>query len=322
MASFDALKEMLIQRLYERANEPAADSEMSEVQITEFLVDQTGLGIANQVLSELLDGGLLLQTRAANEQGDAFFEVTAKLIRLAERLRRPESSDDRPARFSEFRDQVLVALAKEEERESGADFIDLKVVADKNDLQYKEGWVRKAAIGFRDMGYVQDAFSMSSETDGGFNVALTGDGLAAAEELETVEDISTDAEPKFELVGDDDTVTDDDGMPLIAVPASDRTVPLDHNSPAYSDVVEKLEELKRAVESNNEYRDTDLEDHERRLTDVESTLKLLENKRVNVNAIKAVAFGTLVYLAEKFAEHPIGELAKAAWDSLKALLGL
>ena len=322
MVSFDALKELLIQRLYERANEPAADSEMSEVQITEILVDKTGLGIANQVLSELLDQGLLRQTVASDERGDAYFEVTAKLIRLAERLGRPESSDDRPARFTEFRDQLLVALAKEEERESGAHFIDLKVVADQNDLQYKEGWVRKAGYGFRDMGYVQDAFTMDSETDGGMRVALTGDGLAEAEELETVEEISTDVEPKFELVGDDDTVTDDDGIPVIAVPASDRTVTLDHNSPAYSDVVEKLEELKRAVESNNEYRDTDLEDHERRLTDVESTLKLLENTRVNVNAIKAVAFGTLVYLAEKFAEHPIGELAKAAWDGLKALLGL
>ena len=106
------------------------------------------------------------------------------------------------------------------------------------------------------------------------------------------------------------------------VPASDRTVPLDHNSPAYSEVVENLEELKRAIESNNEYRETDVEDHDRRLTDVESTLKLLENKRVNVNAMKAVAFGSLVYLAEKFAEHPIGELAKAAWDGLKALLGI
>ena len=86
--------------------------------------------------------------------------------------------------------------------------------------------------------------------------------------------------------------------------------------------VEKLEELKRVIESNNEYRETDLEDHERRLTDVESTLKLLENKRVNVNAMKAVAFGTLAYLVEKFAEHPIGDLAKAAWDGLKTLLGI
>lgn len=106
------------------------------------------------------------------------------------------------------------------------------------------------------------------------------------------------------------------------IPASDRTVAVDHNSPGYSDVTNTLEELKRAIESNNEYRNSNIADHERRLTDVESTLKLLENKRVNVNAMKAVAFGTLVYLIEKFAEHPIGELAKAAWDGLKALLDL
>ena len=106
------------------------------------------------------------------------------------------------------------------------------------------------------------------------------------------------------------------------IPASDRVVSLDHNSPAYQDAVRHLEDLKGAIEANNEYRISDLEDHERRLTDVETTLKILENKRVNVNAVRAVAFGTLVYLAEKFAEHPIGELAKAAWDGLKALLGI
>ena len=114
----------------------------------------------------------------------------------------------------------------------------------------------------------------------------------------------------------------DEPNELEAIPASDRTVTLDHNKPAYRDVVEKLEELKAAIEANNNYRDTDLADHERRLTDIEITLKILQNKRVNVNALKAVALGTLAYLAEKFSEHPIGELAKAAWDGLKALLGL
>ena len=100
------------------------------------------------------------------------------------------------------------------------------------------------------------------------------------------------------------------------------TVTLDHNSTDHLEVVDTLQNLKQAIESNNEYRSSDIEDHERRLTDVESTLKLLENKRVNVNTMKAVAFGTLAYLVEKFAEHPIGELAKAAWDGLKALLGI
>ena len=128
-------------------------------------------------------------------------------------------------------------------------------------------------------------------------------------------------------LGDDHTQApdyddDDDDVSVIIAPASDRTVTLDDNSPEYRDVVDTLDKLKRAIEANNEYRNSDLEDHERRLTDVESTLKLLENKRVNVNAMKAVAFGSLVYLAEKFAEHPIGELAKAAWDGLKALLGI
>jgi len=111
------------------------------------------------------------------------------------------------------------------------------------------------------------------------------------------------------------------GEPATA-PASDRVVSLDHNNPDYQDAVRHLEKLKGAIESNNEFRNSNISDHERRLTDVESTLKLLENMRVNVNTMKAVAFGTLAYLVEKFAEHPIGELAKAAWNALKSLLGI
>jgi len=107
-----------------------------------------------------------------------------------------------------------------------------------------------------------------------------------------------------------------------SVPASDRAVTLDHNSAAYNQTVDALESLHKAVEGNNEYRNADLEDHERRLADIEATIKILENKRVNIGTAKTVAGATLVYLAEKFADQPIGELAAAAWTLLKALLGI
>ncbi len=111
-------------------------------------------------------------------------------------------------------------------------------------------------------------------------------------------------------------------QPAPSIPASDRVVSLNHNSPQHVTVVEKLEELKDSIEANNEYRVADIEDHERRLADVESTLKLLEARRVRVGTIQATAYGTLVYLAEKFSEGPIGELAKVAWELLKAYIGL
>jgi hypothetical protein len=320
MADFDELKKLLILKLYERANDPNATRELSQQGIMGLLKEQTGAGIATQVYSELFLDGLLRDTRVPYGGGGRI-KITAKLIRLAEQLIRPTHADDKTIKYTEFRDHLLVALAKEEE-ESGVDFFDLVVVAEKNSLQYKDGWVMKAAVGFRDNGYIQAAFSSGSEKSSGIEAKLTGDGLAEVEELKAVEEKTTAAKPLFDVAGLDDTLADYGGVPVVAVPASDRTVTLDHNSTDHLEVVDTLQNLKQAIESNNEYRSSDIEDHERRLTDVESTLKLLENKRVNVNTMKAVAFGTLAYLVEKFAEHPIGELAKAAWDGLKALLGI
>lgn len=106
------------------------------------------------------------------------------------------------------------------------------------------------------------------------------------------------------------------------IPAADRIVTINHNTPEYRSVIEKLEDLKAAIESNNEYRSKNLDDHERRLVDIETTLKILENTRVRIGAIKAAAYGTLFYLAEKFSDEPIGALAHAAWEALKTLLGI
>ena len=266
--------------------------------------------------------GLLRQTRAIDDEEGGVFEVTAELLRLAEQLQRPNSADDQPIRFTKFKDEILIVLAKEDEKESATRYFELKDIAEIYGIPYKPGWVRKAAYQLRDMGYIQDAFTMGGGEDGRLSAALTGDGLSAAEELEDLGGVTDYAQPLFDIVELDDTTTDDSGIPVIGVPASDRTVALDHNSPGYHDVIKSLEELKGAIESNNEYRSSDIEEHERRLTDIETTLKILENERVNENTLKVAAFGTLVYLIEKFVEHPIGALAQAAWDGLQILLGI
>lgn len=106
------------------------------------------------------------------------------------------------------------------------------------------------------------------------------------------------------------------------IPASDRVVTLNHNSQEYRSAIVNLTDLREALNADNVYRAHNLEDHERRIADVEAAISLLQGQRVRAGAIRAVAYGTLIYLAEKFAEAPIGELAKAAWEALKILLGL
>jgi hypothetical protein len=135
------------------------------------------------------------------------------------------------------------------------------------------------------------------------------------EDLGLLEDEST--EESLPTLDEADTI-----IRTAAIPASDRIVQLDHNSETHISVVEKLNELKELVASNNEYRSNDLEDHERRLTDLESSVKLLETSRVRVSTISTASSGTLVYLSKKFAEGPIGELAALTWRLLKQLLGI
>ena len=172
--------------------------------------------------------------------------------------------------------------------------------------------VRKAIDALIERGLLDQIDSASKEFE------ISAKGLTYVEEQLLIDDTIIG---RFAATGDADTFPE--GLKTSkSVPASDRIVSIDHNSSEYRSVVEKLEALRAAVESNNEFRSENLDEHERRLTDIETTLKILENKRVRVGAVRVAAYGTLIYLAEKFADEPIGELASAAWEALKTLLGI
>ena len=105
------------------------------------------------------------------------------------------------------------------------------------------------------------------------------------------------------------------------LPASDRTVALDHNSADYLEAIVSLDRLILIVRTSNIFLERDPADHERRLAELEAGRKLLESKLASVSTLRAVLLGTLAYLATKFADAPIGEAATAAWNALKALVG-
>jgi hypothetical protein len=106
------------------------------------------------------------------------------------------------------------------------------------------------------------------------------------------------------------------------VPASDRVVGLDHNSPTYVAAVTAVDQLIVAVRESNAYRETEPDDQERRLAELEAGRRLLASKWLSLATVKAALIGTVTYLAAKFADAPIGEAASTAWTALKALLGL
>jgi cell division protein ZapA (FtsZ GTPase activity inhibitor) len=106
------------------------------------------------------------------------------------------------------------------------------------------------------------------------------------------------------------------------IPAADRLVGLDHNSQQYQEAVAAVDHLVRLVRDNNFYKETDPDDHDRRLSELEAGRRLLGGKRLSIQAIKSALVGTVVYLAAKFADAPIGEAATFAWHALKSLLHL
>ncbi len=106
------------------------------------------------------------------------------------------------------------------------------------------------------------------------------------------------------------------------VPASDRTVRLDHNGPDYLAATSALEQLIHVVRDSNSYREAEPEDQERRLAELEAGRRLLGSSLVSVATMKAAVIGTITYLAAKFIDAPIGEAATIAWTALKRLLHL
>jgi hypothetical protein len=104
-----------------------------------------------------------------------------------------------------------------------------------------------------------------------------------------------------------------------AAPASDRTVPLDHNSRAYQDAVTSLENVEKALRESNEYPDG--EDREQRIAEISATRRLLNAPRVDVEKAKALGIRTLKYLADKAFGAIITLAIGAALAALAALLG-
>lgn len=104
------------------------------------------------------------------------------------------------------------------------------------------------------------------------------------------------------------------------IPASDRLVRLDHNSPKYKDAINALEVLERVLREANDY--PDLEDKEQKIAEVSATQRILQAVRVRVGAVLAVAKAPLLYLAKQFGNAGIGVAAKFAWEKIVALLSL
>ncbi|WP_374304518.1 hypothetical protein [Ferrovibrio sp.] len=102
------------------------------------------------------------------------------------------------------------------------------------------------------------------------------------------------------------------------IPASDRVVPLDHNSRSYVKVSEALSNVEKLIKESNEL---STEDKDLRSTEIAAGKTLLSGNAVRISAIVPVLLKGLQWLAKVFVEQTIGVAATIAITALIALLG-
>lgn len=103
------------------------------------------------------------------------------------------------------------------------------------------------------------------------------------------------------------------------IPASDRTVTLQHNAQSYQEAVEALDRLEELVQHTNDYDDYD--DKEQKLAELAAGRTLLKAIRVRVRAVGQVLGAAIRSLATRFGTGLINQAAHDVWDKLTTLLG-
>jgi hypothetical protein len=102
------------------------------------------------------------------------------------------------------------------------------------------------------------------------------------------------------------------------VPASDRIVAIDHNSPVQAEVEQKIEELIEAVRRDNDFPGAP-EEKEQVIAELSAGRKLLEAAQARLSSIRATLEPSLRWIMEKGAGTIVGKIAGGLWDLLVAI---
>jgi hypothetical protein len=106
---------------------------------------------------------------------------------------------------------------------------------------------------------------------------------------------------------------------IAAVPASDRIVTLDHNSPDYQHMMSALETLEEVLRGANDY--PDAEEKERVVAEVSAGRRLLQSAKVRIGAVVGLLSTPVLYLAKQFMGKAVGDAAQVVIDAITTILG-
>jgi len=149
-------------------------------------------------------------------------------------------------------------------------------------------------------------------------VRLSNKGIKLAEEITQAAPFEDGtASPLFDVVYDEDS-GEPLGIPIVAVPASNRYVSAQDNQLLVSELRKKVDVLASGVREN---RDNDFEDREGRLGELAALDLLLGQPQISAPLVEKILSETVKYLATKFAENAIGLAANAVLIAAAALFG-
>lgn len=322
MVSFDELKRTLTFRLFENASDPHARAQLTGREIANMLHGLTGYAIASQVRNELLKNGLLRQVRTISDEDEGEYEITPNLILEIENLQASISSKAEETTFSEFKKYLIIALYEKSNAE-GLNLYPLKDLADERGIFYREGWIFEVLTFLNEHDYALIVKSLGG--DGTAAAKLKANGLEYAEELieeaESEED-APDVEPLFEIAGSSDTVPDGDGVPIIAVPASDRIVSRTDNQGAWDEATKTLDAVIAEYKKDHP-RDNEVGSEKPALLGaLIAGRKLFDDTRINVEVGVALLIEPLKLMVRRYEKELIGGLAATAFAAIAKLFGI
>ena len=106
-----------------------------------------------------------------------------------------------------------------------------------------------------------------------------------------------------------------------SVPASDRIVPLDHNSQEYRETINAIDAVIEAVSGDNEYGATAPHEKAALIGTLNSGRALLSAHSVRLSAVRATLLPALQYVADNFTKGVVAALGAAAVAAVLKLLG-
>jgi len=248
------------------------------------MINEVGPGIAKAAINALKEEASL-----KFEISPTGYTITSNGIRKAELIRQEELAKQKPknlgekkSTFKEFKDSLLIELAKADQS-AGGEYFDLKTLAENAGLSYQEGWVRKAGNSFKDYGLINDAFSLGGGADGNMDASLSAEGLELAEEL---------MENRVFLVKEEPSI-----------PASDRVVKLSDNE--YNEASQALTQIIEEFREDHNFGNEWAAEKSVLLKALEAGQEYLEVKAINVRIGTMMIIEPLKNIADKYKDPAI-----------------